>query len=397
MAIEVQRMRERLVNLGIAVAEIAHDGERLDRKWDGEDKYADYSLPPESPRKRSACAAHAAAEFEESCLPNPPSETPGSAQYGVKLASSFFLHDRVADGTETLCSGVVDKKNCNGLSPGESNNLGSPAPCTMGTPRTPRTPSGTHNLRNLDGRKIDLWQIKAREDPEVRKEQTVQEEEEIPLAVQTPTLKLVEKPVEKQGSGINHVPSVYRPIKIPSKAELGRVLAQRGERNAAERILTSQGHSPCSRAAGPPAKSLETELAERKENDTVVNHRDTMSSLGSVSPTFGRELMCKEDTLPNSEEGNRNEELRPDGHHSNIENKADNHASQPSCTFPSCKETMSSANSFEVSNLEKREMSHQHEAEIQSDTQLIRTQRLFGRCKSVDMNEFLGTYHVLSY
>lgn len=397
MAIEVQRMRERLVNLGIAVAEIAPDGESTDRKWDGDNKFSDYSLPPESPSKRSAFAARAAAEFEESCMPSPPSEPPGSAQYGAKMASSFFLHERVADGTESSCSGVVDKRNCNGLSPGESYNLGAAAPCTMGTPRTPRTPrtpSGTHNLRNLDGRKIDLWQIKAREDPEGRKGQTV--EEELPQAAQTPCAKVTEKFTDKQGSGVNHVPSIYRSIKIPSKAELGRVLAHRGERNVAERMLNLQGHSPCSRAAGPPAKSFESELAERKENEIVANHKDTVSSLGT-SPTFGRELMSRENILPNSGEGIRSEELRPDGRHPNIEKKTDSHASQPSCTFLLCKDTLPSINSFEESNLEKREMSHQHEAESQGDKQMIRTQRLFARCKSVDMNEFLGTFHALSY
>jgi hypothetical protein len=162
-------------------------------------------------------------------------------------------------------------------------------------------------------------------------------------------------------------------------------------------MLTSQGQTPCSRAAGPPAKSLETELAERKENETVANHKDTVSSLGTVSPTFGRELINRENTLPNSEEGNRNEELRRDGRHLSIEKKTDNHASQPSCTFPLCKEKLASAYSFEASNLENREKYHQHEAEIQGDKQLIRMQRLFGRCTSVDMNEFLGTYHALSY
>ncbi|KAG0620057.1 hypothetical protein M758_4G185700 [Ceratodon purpureus] len=387
MAIEVQRMRERLVNLGIAVAEIAHDGDSTDRKWDGEDKFSEYTLPLESPSKRSAFAA---AEFRESCMPSPPSEPPGSAQYGAKIASNFFLHDRIGDGTESVCLDVVDKKNCNGLPPGESYSLGAAAPCTIGTPRTPRTPSSTHKLRNLDGRKIDLWQIKAREDPEGRKEETVEEEEEIPLAAQIPIIKLAEKPVDKQGTAINLVPSIFRPIKIPSKAELGRVLAHRGERNVAERLLTTQGHNPCSRATGPLDKSLETDLAERKENETVVNHKDTMSSLGKLSPTFGRELISRENILPNSEEGNRNEELRPDGHHSSIERKTDNHASKPTCTFPSCKETLSSSNTFEESNLGKREMSHQPEAEIQGDAQLIRTQRLFGRCKSVDINEFLG-------
>lgn len=380
MAIEVQRMRERLVNLGIAVAEIAHDGESTERKWDGSEEklFSGYSLPPESPSKRSAYAA----EFEESCMPNPPSEPYASA---FKRAASSF-QDRIADSSESLqCSGVVSckSKNCN--TAGESyNNLDGAAPCMMATPRTP---SGTHNLRNLDGRKIDLWQIKAREEPDSGRN-TQTEEEGTP-----PSVKQDEKPVDKQGED---------PIKIPSKAELGRVLANMGERNhAAERGLTSHEHSPRNRAAADPhAKSLESEVARRKEQE---NHKHTMSSVDIISPKFGLALKSRENNLPNFEEGNLNKEQRPgDGRHSNITKaKADN---PPSCTFHTCKDSLSSASKvpIEASNLERREnMPHDQleETDFQAgDSQLIRTLRLFGRCKSVSMNEFLGTLnHAMSY
>lgn len=382
MAIEVQRMRKRLVNLGIAVAEIAHDGECTERKWDGEDRFSGYALPAESPNKRSAFAAHNAAEFRDSCLRNPPSEPPGSAQQGSKRASSFCLQDTIVD--ENLC-----KKNGVALSAGESYNLDGATPCMMGTPRTP---SSAHNLRNLDGRKIDLWQIKAREDAEGCNRLNIEEiEEEVSMAAKTTSVKQDEKPADKQGSEVED-PSICRLIKIPSKAEVGRVLANRGERNAAERGIISQEHSPRNRTAGPHAKSSESELPRGKEHEIVANHKDTLSSIATTPSTFGRVLKSRENILPFFEEGIHNVEQRLDGRHSNAKPKADSHASiPPSCTFPTCKDSLSTTRFFEASNCERSEMPHEYEeSDFQGDSQLIRTQRLFERCKSVNMNEFLG-------
>ncbi|XP_073388817.1 uncharacterized protein [Physcomitrium patens] len=191
MAIEVQRMRERLVNLGIAVAEIAHDGETTDNKWDSDEKYPEcchYSMPSESPNKRSELAAHTAVEHEDSCRPNS-SELPGSGQC-AKRALSCSLQDRIANGTENLCTGGVSKTNCSGLSTGGLYSLDASAPGNLGTPRTPKI-----------GRTIDLWQIKARKEPEDGKVESVGEVE-IYLATNPASVKQAESSVD-EGSGFD--------------------------------------------------------------------------------------------------------------------------------------------------------------------------------------------------
>lgn len=384
MAKEVQRMRERLVNLGIAVAEIAHDGEStVERKWDGEEKISDYLSIPESPSKRTATATAdaAAPAYEDSCMPNSSSTPPEFASYGAKRASSFCLQDRIAEGIENLCSSAVSKKNCNILSADESFSLEGAATSIMGTPRTP---SERHKLRNLDGRKIDLWQIKAREEPEGGNRQNVEEEE---VEKSQPLSSKQEQ--KQQGSGVQS-PLICRPIKIPSKAELGRVLANRGERSVAERGLFSREQSPCNKAA----KSPETELSRRrKEHEIATNQKDTLYSLAAVSPTFGRAIKSRGKIKRNLEEGNALEDQR----HSNTKPKVD--ASSPSsCTFPTFEDSLSSAKPFEISNLERRESSHEHDdTNFQGESQLIRTQRLFGRCKSVNVNEIIGTFCAFSY
>lgn len=384
MAIEVQRMRERLVNLGIAVAEIAHDSETTDGKWDSDKKYTDccdYPMLSESPNKRSELATLMAGECGDSCIPNS-SEFPEFDQC-AKRTLTFCLQERIENGTENASVGGESETNCNGLSASGLNSLDPAASGILGTPRTSK----------ID-RKIDLWQIKAREVADDGKLDSVGEAEAY-LAANFTSVRQVENSVD-EGLGVEHTPLICRPIKMPFKAEAGSFLANKDDKNIVERVVKSLGESPVNKIYDTFATSLKTELAEKKEYHKLDSPKDTISSKVALTSKFERERSTYI-TVQNLEEGSciEPQELN-ERQRTNSETKTNYHSSTPpsNATFPSCEDVLPSARYFEALFLVRKEITNQQQRrEMPGDKETLRKQKLFPKCNDANMNACHGTFH----
>lgn len=171
MAVEVQRMRERLVNLGIAVAEIAHQGENAGIHNTGDE---DYLVPPNSSDLLQANTSNATTKHEATCMSVPTSGRAGA--YSVTEKALRSSPGRVADETDSfrieMTTTDASTKSSKGLSECSLVGLDPVAHSLMGSPQTP---AKSFSLRITDGQEIDICKINAKEEPGGERKQTLAE------------------------------------------------------------------------------------------------------------------------------------------------------------------------------------------------------------------------------
>lgn len=164
-------MRERLVNLGIAVAEIAHQGENADIDNTGD---GDYLLPPNSSDFLQTDTSNATNKHEAMCMSVPASGRRGA--YPITEKTLRFPPRMVADEINSLTIEITttgaSTKSSKGLTECGLVGLDLVARSILGSPQTP---AKSFSRRISDGQEIDVWKINAKEEHEGERKQILEE------------------------------------------------------------------------------------------------------------------------------------------------------------------------------------------------------------------------------
>lgn len=162
MAVEVQRMRQRLVNLGIAVAEISHDGDnnaesRNCNLGDADEKALDLGPNISSPKTPDLVPSLSPRLMQErkeessSLVGKVPPNSPISAATGVVVVS----HDAQSSWCEKAISVLTERANSNAAVEMTTSRTAEDGSAALGTSTIP---SCFHPSKNHNGCKADAWQ-----------------------------------------------------------------------------------------------------------------------------------------------------------------------------------------------------------------------------------------------
>lgn len=409
MAVEVQRMRQRLVKLGIAVAEIAHEGETTEthKTVDGEERNSEPGpcslphLPPTLLPAASPCKADEAAEKEAVYAG-------AESSWGYKTSG-----------------GLLDRACGNGTKASKLYGLDSGVPSKLGTPRTPAT---TFTPRILDGRKLDLWPNAAKEEPAGERKQPSLEK----VAIRLPTGPHVrldqlclhmdggltnrrEKGTEDKGLGCQidlqapeNVGSLFTQVdqgqgvgfdinglslrgeKPPAKVLVSRMT------NSGRKCLEDGVGSPCVRASVSLARLVERLATERVEHYREGEEGETVSAKVAISPAkaVGRGLLdCGEKSIEEFGAEHQVDNKESSESSSNIDKKIHIHngAESPSCDYSTCADALALVKSTGKDPTVSEEKSIEDlETGFQRNSQGLRVTNKLGS-KSISINDYLGT------